>query len=350
MKLNERESNSNFVIVRKVFWYATEQYQKGFTDLHLLILIYMQRYKAINSNEMTFCIGWLYDDLNITNDKAKQDITRALFELEKMELISLNDLDSDNVNRNTRIIASLLDVEEGFVMIDNVAIDKILSLDLDIRQKRTMLFIYTIIASRIDDKGYCYPSFASFRQDLQTTSDNRINDALELLKELGLIDYDNVGQILINGQVTQANNIYVLCNSKDYKQKLQEGLNNRRKQYEEGKAKIFKGEQSNIMRSLKQRKNNLDKKYINNTITQEELQELGLIENDYYDMNKLNKDKLQEINFITINITKMELKQIMKRLIKLKDKGRENLTQEEMQEGKELYLLSKQLEKELGEE
>ena len=156
MNMNERESNSNFVIVRKVFWYATEQYQKGFTDLHLLILIYMQRYKAINSNEMTFCIGWLYDDLNITNDKAKQDIIASLFDLLEMELIELNDLDIDSVNRNTRIVANLLDVEEGFVMIDNDAIDKILSLDLDIRQKRTMLFIYTIIASRIDDKGYCY--------------------------------------------------------------------------------------------------------------------------------------------------------------------------------------------------
>lgn len=351
MKLNERESNSNFVIVKNCFRQDLKKvYDKSFTDLHLLILVYMQRFTAINSNTMTFTLSWLYDDLSISNSIAKQDITRAMLELENMNLIELNVLDIDKVDRNTRIIASLFDYEGDFTLIDNDAIDKILSLDIDIRQKRTMLLLYCNIASRIDDKGYCYPSFASFKADLQTTSDNRINDALELLKECKLIDYDNVGQVLIDGQVTQANNIYVLCNRKDHKARLQEGLNNRKKQYEEGKAKIFKGEQSNIMRSLKQRKNNLDKKYINNTITQEELQELGLIENDYYDMNKLNKDKLQEINFITINITKMELKQIMKRLIKLKDKGRENLTQEEMQEGKELYLLSKQLEKELGEE
>ena len=340
---NEQQSNIDFVIVKNCFRQDLKKhYITNFNDLHLLVLVYMQRFRAMNTNTMQFTLGWLYDDLSITNDKAKQDIIKALFDLFEMDLIELNDLDIDKVNRNTRIVASLSDYENNFTLIDNYAIDTIFELDLDIRQKKTMLFLYCNIASRIDDKGYCYPSYYILSKDLDTTSDNRIAVALELLKEHSLIDYDNAGEVVIDGQVTQANNIYVLCNNENYKETLEQGISNRKKQLEQGKAQIYKGLTSNKQRGLKQKFNHLHKKNDNKTISDDELKALEQVENDYFELIKLDIDKLKTINFITLKAKNKQLQVITKRLEKLTE-HKDNLTEQELDQGRELYKIYKQL-------
>ena len=288
-----------FAIVNNVFRHDLgKQYIKEFNDNHLLLLVYIQKFKGY-SGEMNFCLGWLFDDLKI-NYNLQQDLINCFSDLVKWNLIDLIN-EVDNINRNTRLQVAISEYDDRFTQVLFNEVEKIFNLDLDIRTKKTMLFLYTDIASWIDTKGYCYTSYHYFKQDLNTKSDNRINDSLKLLKENKLIDYESVGEIIIDGKVTKGNNIYVLCNNKDYKTNLSRGVANRKKQYEEGKAKVHKGEQSNYQRSVRQRLNNLWKKYNNNTIVYDELKELDKKQKVYYELIKHDPDKLAETNFVTIN-------------------------------------------------
>jgi len=263
----------------------------------------MQRFTVINRNEINFCIGWLFDDLDINKSDTRKDIISSFFDLVDWGLIELaNDIDREKFNRNTRVTTYAVSYEDNYTMIYDTEIDKIFNLDIDFRVKKTMIFLYCNIASRIDGKGYCYPSFESFKSDIGTTSDNRINDALILLKDNKLIDYENVGQILVNKQVQQGNNIYVICVDKDYKDNLSKGLANRKKDYEENKVTIFEGAKSNNQRGLKQKLNHLWKKYNDGTITDNELIELKSKEEEYYNLIKLDKEKLDKINFVSFEV------------------------------------------------
>lgn len=287
---------SNFAIVNNVFRHdLRKQYIEEFTDNHLLVLIYMQKFKTY-SGEMNFCIGWLFDDLEISYYQTQKDLISCLQDLINWNLIVLIN-DVVKINKNTRLQVILPVYEARFTKILFTEIDKILKLDIDIRIKKTMLFLYCDIASWIDLKGYCYTSFEYFRRDINTTSDNRINDALQTLNQHMLIDYKNVGQIISEGSVEQGNNVYVLCCNEDYKEKLSRGVENRTRKYREKKVKIYEGRKSNYQRSLKQKLNYLWIKYNEENITDEELEELKKKEEEYYSFRKLDDD-VDEIPFV----------------------------------------------------
>ena len=294
----------NFVMVKNCFRKDLFQQRiEGFDENHLLVLMYMQRFTAINRGEINFCMGWLFGDLGINKSSTRKELINSLFDLVDMGLVELvEDVDRDKVNKNTRIRTYAVEYEDNFTKIFDTEIDKIFDSDIDFRMKKTMLFLYTDIASRIDVKGYCYPSFESFKADLGSTSDNRINDALELLKENSLIYYDNVGQIAIGGQVTQGNNVYVLCCQKGYKDILQRGLANRKQQYVEGKATVTKKKQSNLQRSISMKWRHRLNKYYDGTITDTELKELEQLEKQYFKLIKDTELKEERIDeFVLFN-------------------------------------------------
>ena len=275
-----------------------DQYIDEFSDNHMLLWVYIQRYSTYRDN-INFCMGWLFDDLNIKYRDTQIELIDCLFDLIKWKLlIAVNQLNNDGINKNTRIIAQLPKFDGRYTKIYDSEVDKILNIDVDIRIKKTMLYIYIIIASWIDDKGYCYPPYRYIKEDISTTSDNRINNALVLLKERKLIDYENVGQILVENKVKQGNNVYVTCISSNYKNKLATGLQNRRLEFREKEVKFFTSTASNRQRGLKQRLNNLWKKYSINDMNDNELKELEMLEHEYYEFIKMDDEKLSEIDFI----------------------------------------------------
>ncbi len=285
-----------YAIVNNIFRHDLEQYNSKFTDGHLLVLVYMQKYKTY-AGQMDFCIGWLLEDLKI-NRNSLGEIIQYFNDLIDWKLIVLLNK-TKTITKNTRLQVKLNNYKHRFTQVQLSVFDKIFGLDIDIRVKKTMLFLYVDIASWIDTKRYCYTSYFYFKKDLGTTSDNRINETLTLLKDNHIIDYENVGQVLIDGKIQQGNNIYVLCSDENYKEILRKGIDNRKKQLEEGKAKIFEGKRSNKMRSLKQKLNVLWKKYDDNNITDTEFEELSKVEKEYYEFIKFDKEKMTEIIFVT---------------------------------------------------
>ncbi|MSS43774.1 hypothetical protein FYJ27_08540 [Anaerosalibacter bizertensis] len=268
----------------------------------MLVLVYMQKFKNYNE-EINFTFGWLFDDLEINSYKLQKDLINCFDDLVELNLITLIK-NVNKINKNTRLQVKLSIYNDRFTQIQINEIDKILNLDEDIRTKKTMLFLYTDIASWIDSKGYCYVPYEYMKKDLNTTSDNRISDALQKLKDNKLIDYDRIGQVLIDGKIQEGNSIYVLCCQEKYKDILQRGLNNRRRQLEEGKAKIYRSKNGQLKRKLMGLINHRRAKYHDNTITNKEFKELEKYEREYFKLIKDNKNLLEEKkdDFITIEI------------------------------------------------
>lgn len=294
---------NSYIKIKNIFRHDLEKHNKDFTENHLLLYVYIQRFNTYR-NEINFCMKWLFDDLNIKKTSTKQELFKCFFDLIDWELINLldNSITVDNINKNTRLIVNIPNDLEDFTLIYDKAIDKILNSKLDIRLIKTMLFLYIDIESRIDNKGYCYPSFEIFMKDLNTTSHNRINNALKKLKELKLIDYNNIGQKIINNKVVQSNNIYVSCINPNYKSILERVIKNKKQEYEKNKIKIANKKKSNKQRSIKQILNNLWIKYDNGNITKKEKDELKELEEQYYNLIKSNKQKLNEIDFKLLKI------------------------------------------------
>lgn len=229
---------NNYIIVNNVFRHDLEQHIKGFTENHLLIYVYIQQFKTY-SGEINFCMGWLFDDLGI-NYNQQQQLYQCFVDLISWKLVVvLNNI--NEVKKNTRIRCKLPAYQSRFTQISVDDVRKIFNHTVDIRTKKTMLFLYCDIASWIDEKQYCYPSFVYLKADLGTTSDNRINDALAELKAIQVIDYDRVGYIIDNNNISRGNNIYTLCCIKEYQTILQQAIQNRSEQLLEENIKIIKG-------------------------------------------------------------------------------------------------------------
>lgn len=175
----------------------------------------------------------MFDKLNITYYELKKELYQCLIDLDDWGLISIiNQVDS--INQNTNLFISKIQYDKDFTMLVADEIDKILYCNEDIRLKRTLLYIYTIIASWIGINGreYCFPTRDQFKMDIQTKSNKRIEDNICKLKELGLIDYANAGVIRSDSRVYQANNIYVLTTDCNYKEVLNQAIDESRFYYE----------------------------------------------------------------------------------------------------------------------
>jgi len=149
-----------FITVNDVFRSDLEIYNENFTDEHLLVYVYMQKFNNYRGI-INFCIGWLIDDLKITNARIQRNLVKSFLDLVDFKLIELIS-DVDKINRNTRLSVKLIKNKDknNFTIIYDTEIEKILSLGQDIRTIKSALMVYSLIASfpvMIILKGICRP-------------------------------------------------------------------------------------------------------------------------------------------------------------------------------------------------
>lgn len=259
-----------FSMVKNVFRFDLDCFNPEFTDNHLLVWVYLQRFSTYR--EINFCMGWLFDDLNINYRDTQKDLIKALFDLIEWELVKPIE-DITKINRNTRIKLKAIKYDDNFTKLLDSEIDKILYSDEDIRVKKTMLYIYTLIVSRIDEKGYCFPRIETFKKDMQIIDDdentipnnNRIIDARNKLKELGLIDFAKAGIIKdAKGRIYNANNIYVTTYTENYREILQNAVNSNREYHENNNSIVMQKKKKEDV-SIPAEENNIeiDEKVLN---------------------------------------------------------------------------------------
>ena len=143
-----------FSMVKNVFRFDLDCFNPEFTDNHLLVWVYLQRFSTYR--EINFCMGWLFDDLNIGYRDTQKDLIKALFDLIEWGLVeSVGNI--KKINKNTRIRLKAVEYKNNFTKLLDSEIDKILYFDEDIRTIKTMLIYLCLDCFRIDDKVIVFP-------------------------------------------------------------------------------------------------------------------------------------------------------------------------------------------------
>lgn len=297
---------NNFVVVNDVFRSDLDIHINTFTDNHLLLYVYLQRFNNYRG-EINFCLGWLYEDLAIDNNKRLQsELSSCFCDLIEFKLIELvGDTDIKSIDRNTRLVVKVVKNinNNDFTMLYDSEIDKIFGLDVDIRQKRSALMIYTIIASRINNKSkYAYPSYENFMSDLGMENNNRIRDSINLLQDEGLILWKNVGAVAINGAVETGNNVYVLCIENDHKAILGRAVADRTESYRERGYSVTKSKNGDRKRSLSPLIRHRQVKFDDGILDDKGMAELLQYEKEYYELIKDNEDSMLKQRFVLLDI------------------------------------------------
>lgn len=283
----EQGNKERFVMIKYVMRADMKFHIKNFNDNHLLMYATIQRYTSMRGT-IDFRLNDIYEDLKIDSTTLKSELKQSLFDLIEFNLIELvddNSLNIDKINKNTRIRLKQVTIKDDFKQIYDSELDKIFNSEHDIRAKKTMLYLFTILVSRIDDKNYCYPSYASLKRDLKTSSDTTITDNLNRLRELKLIEYENCGTIITESkEITQSNNIYVRCITNNHKSILNEQINKRKADLINHKSKISDNKKANKKRSesmtevWKQRKEVKEVNSIDNVIDNIEIDKVTSID------------------------------------------------------------------------
>ena len=206
----------------------------GFTDNHLLLLVYLQKFTTY-SNQIYFVFDFMFTDLNIGKTVLRSDLFKCLDDLNNWGLINItNDIDFKSINKNTIIIIDKVNYESNYTVLYAEEVNKILYSDMDIRSKKTLLYLYSVIVSWIGINGrqYCFPRREQLKDDIQTTSNQRIIDGIKQLKKLGLIDYASAGIVKNDNKFYQVNNVYVVTYLENYQEILSQAIDESKYYYE----------------------------------------------------------------------------------------------------------------------
>ena len=316
----EEEKIENFVVVKNVFRADLPIFNKDFDENHLLVYTYLQRFFTYEKG-ISFSLKDLFDELCIKNYRTQQKFIQYFKDLINFGLIEMINK-PDKITNDTELQVQIPKYDNNFTKIRLKELIIISRLKVDLKQKKTMLFLYIDLASRIDEKGYCFPSFKQLQKDLQTTNANRISSSLKKLKQYGFIDYQNLGNIVVDGNIKQSNNIYVLCCDAGFPFLLKRGLDDLKEKLQMQKINILGNKHSNRKRSVKQQLNNLWKKFDNNSINTKERDKLYILEMEYYNFIKLSKEKLEQTQFRIIrqqpklNLSKLDYDELYHQKLK----------------------------------
>ena len=186
-----------------------------------------------------------------------------------------------------------LNVNDEFFVVEEDELKIISDASDDIREVNNIIKVYFYLKARCYKRGteLCYAggqaetTYCSYENISKHTliSEGNIKKYIDILKEINLIDYDNLGKKYKEDNpklLTDCANIYALIkiSGKEFiKDELREGMKQQKYDYEDKGFKITKKDYKNNNRKINGRKGYLIKKQNNNTITEGELMELESI-------------------------------------------------------------------------
>lgn len=208
-----------------------------------------------------FNIKWLLEKMNIKlNDSRRiKQIHNCVTEL-KDENILIFDGNTNKFN-NTDLLFAEFVCDDNFVQISDYEFESIYNYSNQDVNVRDLLIQFAYIKSKIDDKGYCYPSIKLIADDLCLSEDTVTKYNNILSNELGLILIGNVGsRIFQNGSIKTANNLYAI-NDENGRSKLASKIKNYKNQLGDNNIKIAKNELRKEKQSIKMSMIHLKRKF-----------------------------------------------------------------------------------------
>lgn len=248
--------DERFIIIPNKLLY---RYDKN-NSLKVLILALLQHNMSIR-NKCIFNVKWLLDKMNIKSNDSRRVklIHKCLLEL-CSDGILIFDVDLTKLN-NAELIFVECVCESNYVQILDKEFESIYNYSDQNVNTKDLLSLFAYIKSRIDEKGYCYPSLKLISEELGINSDTITKYNKILGVDLGLILIENIGdRVFFDGTVKTANNIYAINNEYGRK-KLEQKVAEYKDQLSEQQIKVFKSKISSDKRSTKMKIHHLERRF-----------------------------------------------------------------------------------------
>lgn len=246
--------NNKFVIV-------SNKLLRTSNNMKCLILALIQLNMSLRG-ECVFNVRWLLNQLKIQNNSynSVNHVKKLILELQNEGYLKFN----SKLTRidNSELLFASLSIEDNFVQITDSELAAICSYDEKDIVVSDLFSLFANIKSRIDDKGYCYPSFEVLKQDTGIKSDTTIVKYNSILRdELGLILIENIGnRVFTDGTIKKANNLYVI-NDEYGRNTLGNAILVYRSNLEENQIKVNKNKNGNLKRSIKMKQRHLQDRF-----------------------------------------------------------------------------------------
>ena len=229
-------------------WFNDEtSYIKKYGHTALLIYSYLQR-GITNRGELYFSVDNIaeYLHINSKNFKSRQNIIGIINRFHRDELFKLN----KTVDKHdTMFTAKDIKQFDSFVMLYDFEIDTIVMSNMNIDVSK-LLTVFLYIKSCINyELKYCYPSIETISKMTSINSDKSIIKYINLLKNLGLILYKNVGLIKYDKEnLKYEKNVYVM-NYEGHEDILNDYIEKKESEIREKESKIVNSKNANSKRS-----------------------------------------------------------------------------------------------------
>lgn len=235
---------------------------KGFL---LLIKILQSR---TSRNKYSICSHDIDEWFNYSKKKYTEGALKLLFDFQKEKIIKLN---QDYVVKDLLIKNLYLTPENkfeyGFFSIYDYEVDKIMNGYSGNSDKAKLLLLFGCIKSHYNtETKICYPTIKTISLETGMT-DRTIIEGIDILSDLGLILYNNLGtKLYSDGKIREFENVYTM-NYKGNDEVLEQYI---KEQKELVVQTIVVRNTANKRRSLKMKQRHLKYRYEEGKITKEE--------------------------------------------------------------------------------
>jgi hypothetical protein len=284
-------------IVNKITCVKDTSILTNIRDSKVVLILYQLYLNTNYKDKCNISISHLINECGYyNNDKSKSQFKTILNDLCKLKYIT-TELDLNKLKHNNLLpldTTKLIETD-SFVILKQQELDKITSSSTSNKEILNLLKVYLYLKCKCNKKkdGHttyvnggkaqvAYPSYENIAE-FTYTSESHIVEYITKLKDLGLIEYRNLGKKYHENdpkkRITECTNIYAITSivQGEYLEiELKEGLKQQEEFYKSQGYIIVKDNNIND-KSIYGRKGYLTKKLNNETITDKELKELELI-------------------------------------------------------------------------
>lgn len=287
-------------ITNKVFYgLEGEEDKKGLISelKEGVIITILERLYAMTTreNKVITSLDTLLKECDYSLDKDnRKNFKHILNKLKEFGIINFDNIEKSNVDIIIDV-EEMVDEEKGFFMVLTKELNLIKSKSRSKREYNNLIKVYYYLKARCYKRGKNEPELVIAGGRSQTTymtysnisyhaniTEAKIKEYIEILKELNLIVYKNLGRKYKPENpkyLTECANIYTFpIISNDAESELKEGLKQQKENYEKNGYIITNKPYKNNNRQINGRKGYLIKKKNNGTITEEEMEELRKID------------------------------------------------------------------------
>lgn len=279
----------NFIKIPNNVIIGEETLIKKFGDKALIVYIYLENHRTLRNNlyiSISNCINECGYKPDSHKGKTNDQFRKILVGFKEEGIIG-TDADLEKVKINDLIHCTMQEIDDKFFTIYDCELDKIIDQKKK-EDKLNILKVFCIIKARIYKRNetesiydgifeVAFPSYKDIAYNC-LISESNIKKYIDILVDLKLIKYDNLGKIVnrITGEIKECNNTYAIYNQ-NAENEIQGAIGLLKEKLKQQGYIIPRKEIKVDNRSLAGKKTQITKKIKNRIATEKDYKELEKI-------------------------------------------------------------------------